>query len=128
MLNMAASSIEPDKTSCDGMDDRRLRRSIDLSVGVLTALLNLAEITILIKMKRKKKVYEIVLLSLSISSFMFGLSNGFVFMLNALWNCRFQEILERVYTLYVFFCDDFNITFIVYCLRETSRCIKINKI
>ena len=74
-----------------------------MSVGVLTALLNLVEITILIKVKRKKKVYEVVLLSLSISDFMFGLSKGFVFMLNALWNCRFQEILEGVYTLYVFF-------------------------
>ena len=34
---------------------------------------------------------------------MFGLLNGFVFTLNALRNCRFQEILGGVYTLYVSF-------------------------
>ena len=103
MLNMATSSTGSEKSSCGSMDDQILRRSVDLSFGTLTALLNLAEIIILLKMKRQKKVYEIVLLGLSISDFMFGLSNGIVFMVNALWKCRFKETVEGVYTLYVFF-------------------------
>ena len=41
MLNITASTKGPDKSSCDGMDDRRLRRFIDLSVGVLIVLLSL---------------------------------------------------------------------------------------
>ena len=41
----------------------------------LLNLLNLAEIIIILKMKREKKVFEIVLISLSASDFMFGLSN-----------------------------------------------------
>ena len=99
ILNMTTPSIKLESSGCD----RRTRRLIDLSVGILTALLNLAEIIIILKMRRKKKVYEIVLISLSVSDFMFGLSNGFVFIFNALLECRYQDILEGVYTLYVFF-------------------------
>ena len=99
MLNMTTPSIKPESSGCD----RILRRSIDLSVGILTALLNLAEIIIILKMKRRKKVYEIVLISLSVSDFMFGLSNGFIFIFNALLECRYQDILEGAYILYVFF-------------------------
>ena len=58
---------------------------------------------------------------------MFGLLNGFVFTLNALRNCRFQEILGGVYTL-CFLCDGFNIAFIVYYIGQTSSCVKTNKI
>ena len=99
ILNMTTPSIKLESSGCD----RRTRRLIDLSVGILTALLNLAEIIIILKMRRKKKVYEIVLISLSVSDFMFGLSNGFVFIFNALLECRYQDILEGVYILYVFF-------------------------
>lgn len=66
ILNMASSSC-----------DRRLRRSIDLLFGIveLLNLLNLAEIIIILEMKREKKVFEIVIISLSASDFMFGSSN-----------------------------------------------------
>ena len=98
MFNTAASSIGPGDNH-----DRRLRRSIDLSAGIITALLNLAEIILILNMKRRKKFYEIFLLSLSVSDFMFGLSNGFVFILHAAWKCISQDVLERAYTAYVFF-------------------------
>lgn len=57
--------------------DQRLRRSIDLLFGIveLLNLLNLAEIKIILKMKREKKVFEIVIISLSASDFMFGSTN-----------------------------------------------------
>ena len=55
-----------------------LERSIDLSIGILIGILNLVEIIIILKIKRKKKVYEILLLSLSASDFMLCLSNTFI--------------------------------------------------
>ena len=103
MFSAKTSSIGPERPGCGDNHERRLRRSIDLSAGIITALLNLAEIILILKMKRRKKFYEIFLLSLSVSDFMFGLSNGFVFILHAAWKCISQDVLEGVYTAYVFF-------------------------
>ena len=103
MFNTTTPSTGPERSGCGDNHDRRLRRLIDLSAGIITALLNLAEIILISKMKRRKKFYEIFLLSLSVSDFMFGLSNGFVFILHAVWKCRSQDILEWAYTAYVFF-------------------------
>ena len=103
MLHTTSSSITPKRPGCGDDHDRGIKRSIYLSAGIITALLNFAEIILILKMKRRKKFYEIFLLSLSVSDLMFGLSNGFVFILHAVWKCRSQDVLEGAYTAYVFF-------------------------
>ena len=55
-----------------------LRRSIDLSFGIAVVILNIIEITIICRLKRKKKIHEILLLSLSVADLLFGLSNSIV--------------------------------------------------
>ena len=87
---------------CGDVGDTTLKRSIDLTVGVLIATLNIIEIIIIAKIKREKK-NEIILLSLSVSDCMFALSNVFVSMPYIVSICRFQDVIETAYTLYVFF-------------------------
>ena len=93
----------PTVLGCGNVGDEKIKRSIDLTFGVLIAILNLAEIIMIAKIKRKKKIYEIVLLSLSVSDCMFGLSNVFVSIPYIASICRFQDLVETTYTLYVFF-------------------------
>ena len=93
----------PTVLGCGNVGDAKIKRSIDLTFGVLIAVLNLAEIIMIAKIKRKKKIYEIVLLSLSVSDCMFGLSNVFVSVPYIASICRFQDLVETTYTLYVFF-------------------------
>ena len=93
----------PTVLGCGNVGDAKIKRSIDLTFGVLIAILNLAEIIMIAKIKRKKKIYEIVLLSLSVSDCMFGLSNVFVSIPYIASICRFQDLVETTYTLYVFF-------------------------
>ena len=99
--NMTTVKIE---TICagDSAYDDFLERSIDLSIGILKALLNLAEMIIILKIKRKRKVYEILFLSLSASDCMLGLSNGFLFVLYAVNACRYVALLETAFTLFIF--------------------------
>ena len=68
---------ETSVTPCVIQSDVKLKRSVELSFGLLIAILNIVEIIIIVKIKRKK-MYEILLLSLSVSDCMFGLSNSFV--------------------------------------------------
>ena len=56
-------------------DDNVLYRSIDLSFGIVIVVLNIIEITIICRL-RNKKIYEVLLLSLSVSDLLFGLSNS----------------------------------------------------
>ena len=97
------SPPRPTVLGCGNIGDAKLKRSIDLTFGVLIAILNLAEIIMIAKIKRKKKIYEVVLLSLSVSDCMFGLSNVFVSIPYIASICRFQDLVETTYTLYVFF-------------------------
>ena len=97
------SPPRPTVLGCGNIGDEKLKRSIDLTFGVLIAILNLAEIIMIAKIKRKKKIYEVVLLSLSVSDCMFGLSNVFVSIPHIASICRFQDLVETTYTLYVFF-------------------------
>ena len=89
--------------ACGEIDNAKLKNSIHLTFGVLIAILNLVEIILIAKIKRKKKIFEVLLLSLSVSDCMFGLSNAFVSIPYVASICRFQEIVETAYTLYVFF-------------------------
>ena len=83
-------------------DDEVLERSIDLSIGILMAVLNIAEIVIILKIKRSKKVYEVLLLSLSVSDCMLSLSNGFLYVLYGTNACKYEVLLETAFTLYIF--------------------------
>ena len=99
--NMTTVKIE---AGCVGYsnDDEVLERSIDLSIGILMAILNIAEIIIILKIKRKKKVYEILLLSLSVSDCMLSFSNGFLYVLYGTNACKYEVLLETAFTLYIF--------------------------
>ena len=61
------STISATVTGCGDKNDAKIKRSLELVFGLLIAILNIAEIGIIVKFKRKKKVYEILLLSLSAS-------------------------------------------------------------
>ena len=102
-LLYTAKLPEPSITPCLSKSHAKLKRSFDLSFGLLIAILNTVEIIIIAKIKRKRKVYEILLLSLSVSDCMFGLSNSFVSVLYITSICWFENLLETAYTLYVFF-------------------------
>ena len=93
----------PTVPGCGDVGNATLKRSVDLTVGLLIATLNIIEIIMIAKIKRKKKIYEIILLSLSVSDCMFGLSNVFVSIPYIASICRLQDVVETAYTLYVFF-------------------------
>lgn len=80
--------------------DNEIKKSIELSLGVLIVILNLTEILLLLK--NKNKMYETVLLSLSVSDCMFGSANVVVNIVNLTNICISDFILETIYTMYVF--------------------------
>ena len=80
-----------------------LHRKIDLVAGLLIAILNIVEITMIAKIRRKKKIYEIILISLSISDCMFGLSNVVVSSIYISNSKKYDELLETAYICYAFF-------------------------
>ena len=86
----------------DGNYKEVLERSIGLSIGILISILNLPEIIIIIRIKGKRKIYEILLLSLSASDCMLGLSNAFVFDLHVVNACKYEVLVETAFTLYIF--------------------------
>lgn len=88
---------------CGSTNGEKITRSINLSFGVLIAVLNVVEIIIITKIKRKKEIYEILLLSLSVSDCLFGLSNAFASIIYIASICRLKEMVETAYTLYMFF-------------------------
>ena len=94
--------------------DSKLEKSIELSLGVLIAILNLVEIIMIVKIKRKRKLYEILLLSLSVSDFMFGISNVFVNTFFLAGVCNNQYLVTTAFTLYLFFVltSIFHLSFI----------------
>ena len=104
----------PQMPQCGSKVGEKLEKSIELSLGVLIATLNLVEIIMIVKIKRKKKLYEILLLSLSVSDFMFGISNIFVNIFFLAGACTNEHLLETGFTLYVFFIltSIFHLSFI----------------
>lgn len=84
-------------------DEQILKRSIDLSFGLIVVILNLIEIILISKLKRQKKIYEICILSLCITDFLFGLSNSVVSAVYLSQNAQNDEILEITYTTYFYF-------------------------
>ena len=84
-------------------DDAARKRSIDLATAVLIVILNVVEISLIIKIKRKKKIYEIILVSLSVSDCMFGLSNVIVSSIYLSNSCKYDGLIETAYVSYAFF-------------------------
>ena len=80
-----------------------IKLSFLLLLGVLIALLNVLEILMIVRIKRKKKVHEILLLSLSLSDLMFGMSNIFVSSFYLNYGFTNQNLINAIYTLYFFF-------------------------
>ena len=80
-----------------------IKMYIKLSLGVLIAILNLIEIIMIVKIRRKKKIYEVLLLSLSISDLMFGISNVVIPIAYLVHGSMFQGLIDGAYTSYLFF-------------------------
>ena len=85
-----------------GCGDNEWKRSTELSLGVVISILNLVEIIMIAKLGKKKKIYEDILLSLSVSDFMFGLSNVLINIVVLANDCDSEALLEATYTLYIF--------------------------
>ena len=80
-----------------------IKVSILLSLGALIAIVNLVEVIMIAKIKRKKKIYEILLLSLSVSDLMFGILNVFVCSFYLVYGFKNQNLINTTYTFYFFF-------------------------
>ena len=85
-----------------GCGDNEWKRSTELSLGVVISILNLVEIIMIAKLGNKKKIYEDILLSLSLSDCMFGLSNVLINIVVLVNECDSEALLETTYTLYIF--------------------------
>lgn len=102
--NKGQSPAQPEITliGCNDFDNARLKRFVELAFGVLIAIVNLIEIIVIAKNK-KKKVYEIIFLSLSVSDLMFGLSHGSVSIFYLANACKFEILLEVFCSFFMFF-------------------------
>ena len=86
-----------------GNDESELIYEItDLVIGFLVAVLNVIEIVIIARIKKRKK-YEVLLLSLSLSDCLFGISNVLLASLYISNECHARSLLECSYILYIFF-------------------------
>ena len=84
--------------------DWKLKASIKLSTGILVAILNIVEIIFIAKIKRRKRIYEIILASLSVSDCLFSLSNVIFSSILLSKLCKSEEdLVEVTYVAYLFF-------------------------
>ena len=102
-LDMATnqSGMQLILTTCGRDSFEKLKRSIDLSTSFIIAILNIVEIVIIAKLKHQKKIFELILLSLSVSDRIFCLTNVIVSSVFLNQTCQ-DYLLESVYVLYVF--------------------------
>lgn len=91
------------KRGCGATSSENLERSIILSTGVFVAILNVVEIVMIAKIHRKKRMYETILMSLSVSDCMFGFSNVIVSLFHLTRSYKYSNLLGIAYTTYVFF-------------------------
>lgn len=85
---------------CGG--DNEMKQSTGLLLGALLATLNLVEIVMTGNFKRKKKIYDIILLILSVSDCTFGLSNVFLNIAAVSEKCESEALSKATHTFYVF--------------------------
>lgn len=90
------------RETCSSTESENIGRIIFLATGLAVSVLNFIEIIIITKLK-KKKIYEVMLLSLSVSDCMFGLSNAVVSSVLLSNPCRFEKMLETFHVLYLIF-------------------------
>ena len=95
--------VQKTTRGCGVTSSEKLERSIGLSTGVFVAILNIVEIVMIAKINRKKRIYEIILMSLSVSDCMFGFSNVIVSLVYLTPLCKHSNLLGIAYVTYVFF-------------------------
>lgn len=95
--------MRPPPPSKGPNDEQIMKRSIDLTFGLIVVILNIAEIILISRIKRKKKIYEICILSLSVTDLLFGISNSVVGAIYLSKNAQNDSILEITYTTYFYF-------------------------
>ena len=95
--------IQRVKRPCGATSLEKQKRSIDLSTSVLVTTLNIVEIIMIAKILRKKRIYEIILLSLSVSDCLSGFSNVIVSSIFITESCKYRFLLEIAYLTYVLF-------------------------
>ena len=83
--------------------DLKFRASIKLSASILVAILNIVEIIFIAKIKRRKRIYEVILVSLSVSDCLFSLSNTIFSSILLSTLCKSEEDLVEVTHIACFF-------------------------
>ena len=78
-------------------------KSIEFVFGIVVMVLNIAEIVLISRLKGKKKIYEVFLISLSCADLLFGLSSSVKSVVYLTKNARYDDVDEISYTLYFFF-------------------------
>ena len=93
----------------------KLEWCIELGTSLVVVILNIAEIIFITKIKRRKKIYEIILANLSISDCLFGISKVIIcsIFLHKSWKPG-DDLLKTVYIANVFFilASIFHLVFI----------------
>ena len=79
-----------------------MKQSTGLLLGALLATLNFVEIVMIGNFKRKKKIYDTILLSFSVSDCKFGVSNVFLNIVALSEKCESEALSEATHTFYVF--------------------------
>lgn len=87
---------------CGSTGREVIYQSVLITLGCIISILNLFKIFMIAKLK-EKEIYETTLLSLSVSDCMFGLSNVIVSSTVLSNLCRFYELSESSYVLYLVF-------------------------
>ena len=78
------------------------QRSIELAVTVLVTILNIVEIIVISTLNHQLKTFELLLLSLSASDLLFGLSNGILCVIYLTDHTKY-ELFEITYTTTFYF-------------------------
>ena len=82
--------------------DEILRRSFALVIGMLVIILNAIQVVLILRIKRKKTLYEKCLLSLSVADLLFGFSNGVVSMMYLVGIQNVIILYDITYTVFLF--------------------------
>ena len=81
--------------------EETIKRSVDLSIGLLVVILNIMEITLILRIKHQR-LFEIILLSLSVADLLYGLTNASLCIV-FLGNLHVESVVNVTFTLYFFF-------------------------
>lgn len=99
---MASTQKEKTLTSSEITERKMINQAVLITFGSFISILNFIEIVMIVKLK-KKKIYDTVLLSLSVCDCMFGLLNIIVPSIAGSSLSRFEEFSESSYVLYLVF-------------------------